>query len=388
MSRGEFLHEPWRSLLSIFQAADHSSPDVLARKIERLAIEQHLKEALVQAVLGDNRPLNQWLFSQTSGRDTPIAWITPVATDEGKKHAWMIGECSELMSEVENRFIAAQKHAATDNLLLQRDIPRPLLFMRPLIVSEFDGRSSPGANEFTIFQTHETVSGAEPEDFRQCMAVNCDYLTASRRTALTRARKIITNQEILDRIDASLPLFSLIHSEGHNQGHFLGPWPYHQNKHCILAESLEEFRACLGAIRLAEHLGLSETETNDFALSVFILRFFGSGFEAFCLRQQQRDTAREISVGLMFFETLLICNAIHISGNRIVVPSVTYFRHCLVDTLKEIHDAEKSARKGGIESLRALATHWYTIAFPKQTYSPQTLMIYHEIARQLQQEKP
>lgn len=382
MKRTESLREPWLSLLNVFREADQLSEDHLTHKIETLSLEKKLQECLIQAVRGDNRPLNQWLFSKAFERDELLAWIAPVIIEGGKRHAWMIGKQSELMPEVERRFIVARKKAATDSLLLQRDIPPPLLFIRPLAVSKFDGRTSSTTNEFAIFQTGYRKAPVEIDDFHQRMVMNCDYLTAYRQKTLERARQVIRNHEVVHRTEALLPLFSLIHSEGHNQGHFLGPWPYHEGKECVLGEALEEYRACLAAIRLAKHLGLSEEHLNDFAVSVFIVRFLGYGFDAFCLQQQKKETAREISVGLMFFETLVAHNAVHVSRGKITIPSAGYLHDCLVDTLKEIHDAERTARKGGIESLRALATHWYTVAFPDRNYSTAALEVYRTMVDQ------
>lgn len=379
----QLSQEPWSSLLNIFTEAGQMPKTSLMQSITALPLEKNLQHGLLEAIQGDNRPLNIWLFDSKHQDKELLAWVAPVIIEGETRYAWMIGERSMLTPDVEQRLSIANKRAALDPLLMQRDIPPPLLFIRPLAVSKFRDVRSTTNDEFAIFQTKYRAATEEINDFHKRMALNCDYLFEYRRTALNRARRLITENRELSVINQSLPLYALLHSEGHNQGHFLGPWPYHENKECLLAEALEEFRSCLAAIRLVEHSGMSEREVNEFAFLVFAVRFFGYGFDAFCLQKQRRETIRELSVGYMFLQSLVAHKIIRVaSDGRVIIPSLLKLRHCLVDTLKEIHDAEKSARKGGIESLRALATHWYEIAFPNQSHPKEALVIYENMMTQ------
>ncbi len=373
------LPKPWERLRSLLRMANHLSQEELKERIRALSLAPQIRSALSMAVDGENRDMNSWLFSHSSQDQSPLVWLAPVIGKGGAtRYAWMIGFQSPLAPDVSASFERASKGAQSDPLLLQRICPPPLLFVDPLEVSQTSLRADGVVDydEFAIFQTNYKAKRSEVPDSEQHMVLNANYVTEYRRKVLRRAFSVMEFQD-MSALDQEISFLSLIHTEGHNRGHFLGPWPLDSDKNIVLYEALEEFRACIVAIRLAEHMGLMEKTLDLLATSVFLTRFLGYGFDAYCLSEQRRRTVREITVGLMFFETLRRSGAIEFNEGENLPPQIypNLIRKTLLHSLKEIHEAEKEANRN-TDHLRKLARHWYGVAFPNRNYSREAIAVY------------
>ncbi len=370
------LAELWRNSTGV-------PGDELAAKMAQLPIETPLSQALQTAVQGDNRPLNTWLFEQGAYPSRPVAWIAPVSS-AGHRYVWMVGETNATAVKMHSWFVNARKRTRNDALLQQKLIPPPLLFVNPAEVSKVTTNEAGLEDEFAIFQVGYKNAVTEVSDLEQRMVINSRLSVSKRREALLRLRYLCpADDAVLQVLEANIELFSLLHNEGHNQGHFVGAWPHDEvYKKTILYEAVEEFRACLAAILLAEHLPLSEIERTAFSVSVLMTRFLGFGFESYCLTTQRRETVREITVGLFFFEWLLDRGVLKVetSGQRVRL-SIDYgnMRAALILAFHEIYNREATVLERNEDALVAIATDWYKLGFPGATYSQSALSVYNDL---------
>jgi hypothetical protein len=143
-------------------------------------------------------------------------------------------------------------------------------------------------------------------------------------------------------------------------------------------EGVEEFRACLAAILLVEHLPLTELEKDAFALSVFMARFFGFGYEAYSLTSQRRETVREITVGLMFFEWFSKCKIVRMTESGMLIE-YHLLRNVAKQAFADIFSAEATYPERNQTALKQIALPWYQLAFPEKYYSPFAKKVYTEI---------
>ncbi len=365
----------YKELIPIFKKANGKSGPEIASKIAEVEIPLDLKNGLIKAVAGDNRSLNEWLFTVAMEQDQPLVWIAPIKA-EVPTYVWMVGLQPQIAWQVRQWFASVSEITKNDPLLKQRAVTPPLLFVKPIALSQsVIGNNTP--DEFAIFQTGYIDSPAEVVDLEQRMVINSELATLKRKEAMRHMRAVCSpaDSEIIDVLEDNLELFAILHSEGHNQGHFVGKWPFEDyiKKTCILYEAIEEFKACLAAVLLTGHLPLSAKVKEAFALSVFATRFFGYGYEAYCLKNQKRETVREITVGLLFFEWLILKEVISISNGNLTIQTQDMIKE-LKNAYLKIDAAEAEAKTA--DNLREIAEDWYKIAFPLGDYSQNAKLVY------------
>ncbi len=372
----------FRPLVDLWRNSAGMPGTVLAARMAELPIEPALSQVLQVAVQGDNRPLNTWLFAQGSLPASPLAWIAPLGTTP-PNYVWMVGRTSEVAATMHAWFAGAREATAKDHLLGQTLISPPLLFVNPTEVSKTTTGDTGLEDEFAIFQVGYKNAATEVSDLEQRMVINANHATMKRRAALHRLRHLCgAESDMLDTIESNLELFALLHNEGHNQGHFVGAWPHDEvfKKKAILYEAVEEFRACLAAILLCEHLPLRESEKDAFAVSVFMTRFLGFGYEAHLLPTQRRETVREITVGLFFFEWLLQGHVISVrtSGEHCYLD-IDYegVRPSLIAAFQHVNMQEAAISPRSKAALGEIATSWYQLGFPGAAYSQSALAVYN-----------
>jgi hypothetical protein len=298
----------------------------------------------------------------------------------------MLGHQSPVAQIVQDLFNECSLATACDPLLNQKVVPPPLLFVDPIAVS--GGLNDRGVyvdDEFAIFQVGYKDAPVEISDLKQRMIINAPHITNKRRLALKRLAMVseTTGIHLLQVLTKNIDLFSTLHTEGHNRGHFVGAWAYEDKvkKNCILYEAVEEFRACIASIMLVEHMNLTEEQKDAFALSVFLTRFLTYGFDAFGLTAHRRETVREITVGLFFFEWLRSEKLVEvIEGNKPLVVEWGEVRGSLIRAYQKINSAESLLEVGDDAGLRTIAREWYTIAFHNRQYSSEAKVIYNQIA--------
>ncbi len=376
------LHHSFADLLDVFRQSGGKHPSELRAELTRCNIPRELKMVIREAIQGDNRPLNVWLFSDQHAEDQTLAWIAPIKANR-PEYVWMIGHQNTLSLTVHYWFQSIRPYTQSDSLLRQRLVTPRLLFVDTYEVSRNTFRSTGNADEFAIFQVGYRNAPVEVSDLEQRMVINATYAAHKRKEALDRLA--ILQQEngstLATDLLSYLNLFAVLHNEGHNQGHFVGAWPFEDiiKKNCLLYESIEEFKACLASIVFATHLPLSSRERELFAVSVFVTRFLGFGFDAFCRPQQRRETAREITVGLLFFEWLRHENAIHVVGNGSIAFKPSEIYHSLLRAYTVIFEEESRVVTKSPEALKSIARKWYALAFPDGDYTHTAKTVYNRL---------
>jgi hypothetical protein len=371
--------ELYFDLLAVFKSAQGKSISNLSFEVSRCNILEQLKFAVGMAISGDNRPLNKWLFTEGFIPGQCIAWIAPIRSDV-PKYVWMLGKQNQASIQVHRWFEEVRTALFIDPLLAQEQITPKLLFVDTFEVSTVSIDGLRYEDEFAVFQVGYKNVPVEVSDLEQKMVINSTRALHKRQEAFTRMNNLgWTNDETLSELYSDLETFSVIHNEGHNQGHFVGAWPFDEmvKKKCLLYEAVEEFRACLATIIMAEHLPLTETQKNNYALSVFMSRFLGFGFEAFCLNTQRRETAREITVGLMFFEWLVLKEVISLNELGKKSINIAQVRPALFEAYSLIFTQESGLSRNNQDGLKDIARFWYQLAFPGGEYSQKAKIVYN-----------
>jgi hypothetical protein len=371
-------------LLEVFDLVQGQNPVSLSKNIDLCDIPLNLKSALIEAVNGDNRLLNAWLFSEGFHQDQCIAWIAPVKADDIYKYTWMMGWSNDIALNAQCWFRDRRDITKFDPLLLQEYITPELLFVDTHKVSKTSFDEFAYEDEFAIFQLGYKDAPVEVGDFDQRMVINTSFAVRKRLSALQNLNFICStdrNTDIILCIKANLELFSVLHSEGHNQGHFVGAWPLLDKvkKKAVIYEAVEEFKACLASVIFVEHMPIIEQEKTAFAVCVFMSRFLGYGYDAYKLMNHRRETVREITVGLMFFEWLVHDNVIHVCESGKIDFSADKLRISLMRAYQQIFNQENNVKERSYEELNAIAIYWYRMAFPNQDYSRHAKMVYNAL---------
>jgi hypothetical protein len=380
------LETQWQELLNLFRLSDRLTEKVLIRKLEALDIPDNLCHALICSIKGNNRIINEYLFDLPVTYQKPVAWIAPVIINSHKRYAWMIGRISSEVSEVRFKFDIASARVRDDSILMCRHEPKPVMFIEPIAISDFSEsvvsqgvESTKTVDDFAVFQVGYKESNGDIEDFDQRLVLNATLLEQNFKTAMVTAAKVIYLREVdKSLLEQQAKLLALLHVEGHNRGHFAGCWPFDKSKSCLLHEAVEEFRACLNAIRWAEHLDLTTDRADIFAFSVFAIRFFHYGYRAYIDPIKTHQSIRETSVGLMFFQILYRAGVFCIDPNKKIFHQfeLTQLRPALIAAAQELNQQEFEARTQGIEGLREVGRYWYQLAYPNSNLSPEAQSIY------------
>ncbi|MCP2731366.1 hypothetical protein [Limnofasciculus baicalensis] len=386
MSEDE-LETQWLELLNLFRLSDSLKEQVLIQRIKALALPDDLCHALICSIEGNNRIINEYLFDLPVTYQQPVAWIAPVIVNGDKRYAWMIGQVSSEISEVRSRFDRASARVGDDSILMCKHEPKPLMFIEPLALSDFSESAESNGSEidktvddFAVFQVGYKGTEGDIEDFDQRLVLNATLLEKNFNTAINRAAKVIDGLQEIDNylLEQQAKLLAMIHAEAHNRGHFAGSWPFDKYKTCVLHEAVEEFRACLNAIRWTEHLNLTSYQADLFAFSVFAIRFFYYGYRAYVEPIKTHQSIRETSVGLMFFETLNQSRVFCIDPNKKIFHrfKITQVRPALIAAAEKLNQQEFKARSQGTEGLREVGRYWYQLAYPNSNLSPEAQSIY------------
>jgi len=371
-------------LLKTFDLAQGQNPDSLSKEINLCDVSVNLKLALIEAVNGDNRPLNTWLFSEGFNRGQCLSWIAPVKDENSYKYAWMIGWPNDTALDVQDWFRNSRSLTKFNPLLLQEFVTPELLFVDTYKVSKISFDEFAYEDEFAIFQLGYKNAPVEVGDANQRMVINTNFAVEKRLLALDRLDFISEtsrNRDVISCIKDNLELFSVLHSEGHNQGHFVGAWPLLDKvkSKAVIYEAVEEFKACLSSVVFVEHMPISEQKKTAFAVCVFMSRFLGYGYSAYKLTSHRRETVREITVGLMFFEWLIHDKVIRVCESGKIDFDATDLKTSLVNACEKIFNQENNVKERSYEELNLIARYWYSLAFPRKDYSYCAKKVYNTL---------
>jgi len=381
------LETPWQNLLELFRSSNNLTKPMLVDSIKALTLPKNLTSALEASIKGNNRAINEHLFNLPVTHQEPIAWIAPVLVGSQKTYAWMVGQVSPEIPEIRAKFRKASSAVREDQLLMCSCEPKPLMFLDPFAVSSFSDiaplpnvSNSNENGDFAIFQVGYKDKTGDIEDFDQSLVLNSTLLEQNFNSAIQVAVKVLSEVEQIDvhSLIRKARLFSMCHAEAHNRGHFAGAWSFDNQKNCLLHEAVEEFRACLNAIRWSEHLGFSSDEMDLFAFSVFAVRFFHYGYKAYIDPLKTHQTVREISVGLMFFEILRQANVFYCDGETPYLQKfdISLVKPALISALEKLNQQESNARLKGVDGLREVGRYWYQLAYPHADLSPEAQSLY------------
>lgn len=379
----ETLTGPWAALHALFLQADRLPATVLQERIAQLDLPQPLRRAIDGAMRNKTEEMVSLLFTASPGQQDPVVLFAPINVQGQRRYAWMIGTLHPGLSDVRRRFDAAREAVRLDPLLVNSSDPPPVLFVDVHAVSTISnaesGAETPAALEdFSIFRASGS-SGMVGEDVDRQLLQNATLIHRNVLRAHHAARRVFGGS--LDSVSGCLErdaeLFGMLHVEAHNRGHFAGPWPFRQGKSGPMHDPIEEFRACLCAIRWGEHLGLSQEQLDAFAVNVFLTRFLYYGIQAYGYTTRTRQSIRETSVGLMFFEVLRHAGAIQEGDGSTYSLDVPSVRPALYEALTHLHAQERAAKEQGPNALREVARYWYRIAYPMKQLSQPAQRIYN-----------
>lgn len=373
-----------QELLNIFVISDILSEEDLIFEIKSLDIEKDFCNALEYSIKGNYQLLNKYLFDLPVNHKKIVGWIAPVLINRKKRYAWMIGAISSEISEIRKKFDKASSSVRNDPILMCNHEPKPLLFVEPFAVSSLNDKTtskqSKKADDFAIFQVGYRGNNKNIDDFDQRLILNNISLEKNLKSAILKAQNFIVDLQKIDvyQLNKQAKIFAMLHAEAHNRGHFAGSWPFNKSKNIMLHEAVEEFRACLNAIRWIQHLKLTTQQKQLFALSVFIIRFFHYGYKAYIDPMKTNQSVREISVGLMFFEVINKANVFRIDYEKKVFIQFRLDRLIFaLDTATiKLNQQELEARAKGINELRQVSRFWYKVAYPNASLSPEAKFIY------------
>lgn len=381
------LTGPWADLHALFLQADRLPATVLQERIAQLDLPLPLCRALDGAICNKTEEMVSLLFTAPPAQQDPVVLFVPINVLGERRYAWMIGTRHSRLLDIRRRFDAAREAACLDTLLVNRADPPPVLFVDVQAVSTIknakSGADTPAALEdFSIFRASNS-SGMVGEDVDRQLLQNATLIHRNVLRAHRAARRVFGDS--LDGISACLErdaeLFGLLHVEAHNRGHFAGPWPFRQGKSGPMHDPIEEFRACLCAVRWGEYLDLSLEQRDAFAANIFLTRFLYYGVQAYGYATRTRQSIRETSVGLMFFEVLRQAGAIQERSDSTYSLDVAAVRPVLYEALKLLHAQEGAAKERGPDGLREVARHWYRIAYPMKQLSQPAQRIYDASSR-------
>ena len=233
----------YNDLLTVFRSSQGADPEMLSVLVRGCDIPESLKVSICKAVLGDNRSLNAWLFTEGLLPGQCIAWIAPIRSGGSRRYVWMIGEQNETSRQVHEWFREARLDLTEDPWLMQESVTPSLLFVDTFEVSKTSVGEMQYEDEFAVFQVGYKNTPVEVSDLDQKMVINTAFALRKRQEAFARMEQLgwLDDSEQVTDIRDDLEVFAIIHNEGHNQGHFVGAWPFEERvkKKCLLYEAVE-----------------------------------------------------------------------------------------------------------------------------------------------------
>ena len=338
-------------ILRIFRRANAVSEQELIQLIREAELNRDQVNAMLASINGRPDELNTRLFELRETPNKPFAWIAPVQKNGRKQFAWVIGRIS-----TENRMIDElfESHVDTmheDSVLRLDTRTPPVLFVDreecAVLESPEDEITTTG-NEFNIFQVGENRSDQQEQMILSTTALQMAAQRAIQRIGLES-----------DESDSKL---AIVHAEGHNRGHFSGPWPFDDEKNIEIYEAVEEMRACLAAIYMTRFFNMNQKMRERIAILVFAIRFAFHAANVWKYEERNKASIREITVSLMMYSIAKRHEAITHRGNRLEISPTTLLG-AFEETFREVRKEEETAREDQ-DNLARIGERWLNLAYP------------------------
>lgn len=370
-------------LSSFFSQVESLDENQIISHIESLPVEGAHKEALVRSVEGDRSEVDKII---RSNQDFKIWMVNvPPELNSNQKYAWMYG-VSDTVGEAVKRNAEDLHSTIFDNPLLTPppgftiEATPPIVWINPIKSSNMPRpKDDEGMDEFYIFQIPKSNEEAEIDDFHQELVLNGEVIDRNARVGLNRLKALFDmDKEVLSELEDNIEYYSRLHLEGHNQGHFVGPWPLDQTKkdHPVY-DFIEELRACLCAVEMQRSTNGRPEAAEALAVQLLTSRMLVHGLNAYNLEEKTRtrQEVREIVVPTILFEHLLKDNAIVIDNSKMQLNTKVMVQS-MYSLLKEIHDVERIAYVNSDSNL----LHEFTVnklkeSFPEGNYSENMNMV-------------
>ncbi len=266
--------------------------------------------ALSNAIF-DSDAVNCWFFQVPVTYTKPLIWLSTVKNSNTPRFVWSVGYIHNVTKTIQDLI--------KPNLNLLEQIPLLQVPKSPSFLVYFDPVKSStwqmapdipvieNISELDIFQV--AYDGDNPiEDVDQTLVMNARFLK-DQGTKLEHRVRDFGSQNLIAFCERyvfpKIDLLTALHVEVHNWGHFLGYFPFSDNKNLASYESVEEYRACLvgglfGIELLHPELSLA------LCLVIVLNRILIYGFEPY-LRDDEDKTfqdVREITVAVLFYQNL------------------------------------------------------------------------------------
>jgi hypothetical protein len=323
--------------------------------------------AVEQAILGSVDSINQFLFSKNRVANEEVIWIAQTETDQ---FVWMIGNIDPIETVVgQIRSEIANYSALYNSGSIYK--PPTARFINATTTSQWQRKtgmsleSESFSEDMTIFQVGYNGDDVR-EDVDQNFAINLDVLQNNSEFAYKVAKENLPAPfvNLINRkVAPNVRLFTAMHIELHNIGHFVGPWPFStKHKGAMIYEAIEEFRACLSAASLYSQIATLDREmAAAFSLHILVTRIFYYGLRSFEKKKRNKAETREVIVACLFIDLFEKIDFTEDVEN--IIDEFT-------QALDQLHALEESKIQMGKLGLQAIAKEIYADTFLRAQFSP------------------
>lgn len=376
------------TLLSRVEVLDEKE---ILNQVDSLNLSPLHKIALQESVLGERTLIDQHLRS-----DDPFkVWLVhvPEELNYKNKYCWVVGSLDPVGQQVSKLAEYLHSSAIKDNKIGRggndygdRQTP-PLIWLRPKISSEVpQPLGSEGNDEFFIYQTPKSNNENLINDFDQQLVINAERVEKLAQIGIERAMRLFNAQSnSMEILRKNVNFLSKLHLEGHNQGHFLGPWPLdRQKKDHESYDFIEELRACLMSVYAYDRTGASNEEVEALAMQVLFSRLLVHGNTAFNVEngKRNRQSVREVIVPAVLFGYLMNEEAFAIEkGSYTIYPDkIVTSMFKFLEEIGHVESNAYSTRSNKI--LHNFVIDKLKMTFPDGNYHPDFINIQHSVSNE------
>lgn len=327
----------------------------------------------LSSVLVDSDSVNIWFFQLPVDYEKPLIWLSVVYNTGTTKFVWSVGYISKMTQTIQNLIKPNLSLLDQIQLLQIPKSPPFLIYFEPVQSSTWQMSSDlpviEDINELDILQVSYEGSNLK-EDVDQTLIMNVNFLQMQGLKLENRVRDF-GSVELINfceqHVFPNLGLLTALHVEVHNWGHFLGYFPFSNDKNISSYESVEEYRACLVGGVFGIHLLPSKI---SLALCVVIVlnRLLIYGFEPY-LRSDEDKTfqdVREISVAVFFYQNLKMEAVLSIQDQKLDLD-VENLIAVFLKTGLAIQEMEKKANNDQ-QILEKYAIDAFSKAYPDRQF--------------------